>query len=140
MVNTSLTKTSSNLLLILILLVSHRTENSQSHKNNKETTTFNKLPSAYMISFGGKSAPIHITEYFSFSCPKFLQFIRRDFPVIQSNYIDTGKIHWIFHPDPADILTLQAMVCFERLEEPEKQCILENLSKEIRDRSMKKAV
>jgi len=138
MVNTSLTKTPSNLLLILILLVSHRAVIASS-KRNEELPSFDKLPFTYTISYGEKSAPIHITEYFSFSCPKCLEFIRKDFPAIQSAYIDTGKVYWTFHPDPADILTLQGMVCFELLKESEKQGLLEMLSKEIRGCRVKQA-
>ena len=102
-------------------------------------SSFEKLPSAYTVSYGDQSAPIHMTEYFSFSCPKCLEFIRRDFPTIQSKYIDTGKVYWTFHPDPADILTLQTMVCFELLDNLEKQSLIEKLAGEIRLRSIKKA-
>lgn len=102
-------------------------------------SSFEKLGSTYTVSYGDERAPIHITEYFSFSCPKCLEFIRRDFPTIQSKYIDTGKVYWTFHPDPADILTLQAMVCFERLDNLEKQSLIEKLAGEIRLRSIKKA-
>lgn len=102
-------------------------------------SSFEKLPSAYTVSYGDQSAPIHMTEYFSFSCPKCLEFIRRDFPTIQSKYIDTGKVYWTFHPDPADILTLQAMICFELLDNLEKQNLIEKLAGEIRLRPFKKA-
>lgn len=102
-------------------------------------SSFERLTSVYTISYGDQSAPIHMTEYFSLSCPKCLEFIRRDFPTIQSKYIDTGKVYWTFHPDPADILTLQAMVCFELLDNLEKQSLIKKLAEEIRVRSIKKA-
>ncbi|MCB1073364.1 MAG: thioredoxin domain-containing protein [Chlamydiia bacterium] len=102
-------------------------------------SSFEKLGSTYTVSYGDQSAPIHMTEYFSFSCPKCLEFIRRDFPTIQSKYIDTGKVFWTFHPDPADILTLQTMVCFELLDNLEKQSLIEKLAGGIRVRSFKKA-
>ena len=102
-------------------------------------SSFEKLGSTYTVSYGDQSAPIQMTEYFSFSCPKCLEFIRRDFPTIQSKYIDTGKVFWTFHPDPADILTLQTMVCFELLDNLEKQSLIEKLAGGIRVRSFKKA-
>lgn len=102
-------------------------------------SSFEKLPSTYTVSYGDQSAPIHMTEYFSFSCPKCLEFIRRDFPTIQSKYIDTGKVYWTFHPDPADLLTLQAMICFELLDNLEKQSLIEKLAGQIRVRPFKKA-
>jgi len=102
-------------------------------------SSFEKLPSDYTVSYGDQSAPIHMTEYFSFSCPKCLEFIRKNFPTIQSKYIDTGKVYWTFHPDPADILTLQLIVCFELLDNLEKQSLVKKLAGEIRVRSIKKA-
>lgn len=102
-------------------------------------SSFEKLASTYTVSYGDQSAPIHMTEYFSFSCPKCLEFVRRDFPTIQSKYIDKGKVYWTFHPDPADILTLQAMVCFELLDNLEKQSFLEMIAVESQVRSIKKA-
>ncbi|MCB1107465.1 MAG: thioredoxin domain-containing protein [Chlamydiia bacterium] len=102
-------------------------------------SSFEKLSSAYTVSYGDQRAPIHMTEYFSFSCPKCLEFIRMDFPAIQSKYIDTGKVFWTFHPDPADILTLQLIVCFERLDNQEKQSFIEKLAGEMRLRPFKKA-
>lgn len=100
--------------------------------------SFEKLPACYTVSYGDPGAPIKITEYFSFSCPKCLEFIRRDFELVKTQYIDTGKVYWTFHPDPADVLTLQAMVCFELLDNLERQSFLKMLADEIRIRSIKK--
>ena len=40
---------------------------------------------------------------------------QEDFESLKEKYINTGKVYWIFHPDPADRLTLQAMVCLDKL-------------------------
>ncbi|MCB1115016.1 MAG: thioredoxin domain-containing protein [Chlamydiia bacterium] len=82
--------------------------------------SFDKLDAKYTPSFGDKKAPVQITEYFSFSCEKCLSFINRDFAKIKTECIDTGHVFWTFHPDPADLLTLQLMVCLERLSPEEK--------------------
>ena len=76
---------------------------------------FEKLSSVYHVSFGNTDAPVYITEYFSLTCPKCLAFIKKDFPLIKQKYIDTNKVFWIFHPDPSDLLTLQFLVCLEKL-------------------------
>ena len=82
---------------------------------------FQKLKDELTISFGDPSAPIHVTDYFSFSCPVCLESIKKDFPYLKEKYIDTKKVYWIFHPDPVDITTLQALVCFSKLDSIEKQ-------------------
>ncbi len=90
-----------------------------------------KLPNKYQISYGDNSAPIKITEYFSFSCPKCLKSFQNDFKVIQEKYIKTHQVQWTFHLNPADLLTLQAMVCLDKLSQQEKviffEVIIENL-------------
>lgn len=90
--------------------------------------TFNKLSSVYTVAYGNPQAPVHIVEYVSLSCPKCVLFIQKAFPLIQEEYINTGKVHWTFHPDPADLVTLQAMICFEVLTPLEKQQMLLLLS------------
>ena len=87
---------------------------------------FDKLDMQYCIAYGNPKAKIHMTEYFSFSCHQCMQLIRKEFPSVKQQYVDTGEVYWIFHPDPADILTLQALVCFEELNSmQEKQLFLE---------------
>ena len=41
------------------------------------TETFQKLPLAYTISYGDPQAPIHVVEYFSFSCPQCLALLKK---------------------------------------------------------------
>ena len=98
------------------------------------TQSFHKLENKYTISFGDPKAPIQVTEFFSFTCPKCLEFIHKDFPSIHKTYIDTGKVYWIFHPDPADILTLQTLICLEKLSNAEKQQFAITLFREISPR------
>jgi hypothetical protein len=92
---------------------------------------FEKLPSAYQVSYGREEAPVHVVEYFSFICPKCLRQIREEFGAIRAQYIDSGKVHWVFHPDPADKLTLQAMICMEKLDEGQKRQFLEVMAKNL---------
>jgi hypothetical protein len=85
-----------------------------------KTFGFEKLDPKYTPSFGDPNAPVHMTEYFSLSCERCLRLINQDFPQIKAELIDTGKIYWTFHPDPADLLTLGLMVCLEKLNAEEK--------------------
>ena len=92
---------------------------------------FEKLAPKYTPSFGNPSAPIQIIEYFSLSCDKCLAFLNRDFATFKREAIDTGKVYWVFHPDPADLPTLYAICCFEKLLAEEKGPFLFTLAKKI---------
>ena len=86
---------------------------------------FEKLDSKYWIQYGNPEAESQAIEYFSFSCPQCLEFFQKDFPAIREEYIDSGALHWAFHPDPADLTTLQAMICMSRLKPEHKALFLE---------------
>lgn len=89
-----------------------------------------KIHEKYQISFGDPSAPIKITEYFSFSCPQCIRLFNKDFSHIKKQYIETGQIYWTFHPNPMDLTTIQAMVCLEKLAPRQKQIFLEAILSE----------
>jgi hypothetical protein len=82
-------------------------------------SAFEKLPEKYTISLGSLDAKHKVVEYFSLSCPLCLKLLKEDFPGIYTEHIAEKKIHWTFHPDPADLSTLQLMVCLEKL--PQKK-------------------
>jgi hypothetical protein len=97
---------------------------------------FEKLPSAYQISYGNPDAPVKAVEYFSFSCLKCLKQITEDFDGMKKKYIDTGKVYWTFHPDPADKLTLQALVCLRQLDDVQKRLFIEVVSRNMDGKSL----
>ena len=76
---------------------------------------FEKIPEKYTVSLGTPEAKHKIVEYFSLSCPLCLKLLKEEFPGIYTEYIKQKKVHWTFHPDPADLSTLQLMVCLEKL-------------------------
>ena len=57
---------------------------------------------------GSTSAPITVTEFFSFTCPHCAAFTRETFPEIKTNLIDTGKLRWVFWDYPLDQTALTA--------------------------------
>jgi hypothetical protein len=83
-----------------------------------------KLSSDYLIRFGDSESKVQIVQYFSFMCPHCLGLFRNDFQKIKSEYVECGKVCWIFHPVPMDLLTIQAMDCLEKLSEKEKRIFL----------------
>ncbi|MEM1036273.1 MAG: thioredoxin domain-containing protein [Pseudomonadota bacterium] len=49
---------------------------------------------------GSADAPIEVIEYASWTCPACLDFDQRVMPTIQSEYIDTGKVRFVFREYP----------------------------------------
>ena len=93
---------------------------------------FEKLDPKYQVGYGDPNSSIKVVEYFSLSCAKCFEFFQEDFQGIRRKYLDTGEISWSFHPDPADLLTLQAMVCLENLpNEVKKRLFLETVAKKV---------
>ncbi len=55
------------------------------------------------MALGPANAPVTITEYASMTCPHCAAFNEAVFPKIKSEYIDTGKIRYVFREFPLDI-------------------------------------
>ena len=55
------------------------------------------------MALGPKDAAVTITEYASMTCPHCAAFNEQVFPKIKSEYIDTGKIRYVFREFPLDI-------------------------------------
>lgn len=89
-----------------------------------------KLQDKYQISYGDPNAPIKIVEYFSFQCPHCLSLFRKDFKRIEKSLIDSKEVHWIFHPIPSDLVTVQGMVCLAKLNAGYKKIFLEAVLEE----------
>jgi hypothetical protein len=89
-----------------------------------QSFSLEKLNPDYLIMFGNPESKVQIVQYFSFMCPHCLELFREDFRKIQQEWLDNGKVSWIFHPVPMDLLTVQAMDCLEKLTEREKRIFL----------------
>src|SRR3954453_15615376 len=55
------------------------------------------------MALGPKDAALTITEYASMTCPHCAAFNEQVFPKIKSEYIDTGKVRYVFREFPLDI-------------------------------------
>ena len=55
------------------------------------------------IVIGSAKAPVTITEYASMTCPHCAAFDTAVFPKIKSEYIDTGKVRYVFREFPLDV-------------------------------------
>jgi protein-disulfide isomerase len=55
------------------------------------------------MALGPANASVTITEYASMTCPHCAAFDEQVFPKIKSEYIDTGKVRYVFREFPLDI-------------------------------------
>jgi protein-disulfide isomerase len=55
------------------------------------------------MALGPADATVTITEYASMTCPHCAAFNEQVFPKIKAEYIDTGKVRYIFREFPLDI-------------------------------------
>ena len=55
------------------------------------------------MALGPANAAVTITEFASMTCPHCAAFNEQVFPKIKSEYIDTGKVRYIFREFPLDI-------------------------------------
>ena len=55
------------------------------------------------MALGPADAAVTITEYASMTCPHCAEFTEKLFPKIKSEYIDSGKIRFVFREFPLDI-------------------------------------
>src|SRR3982750_2389021 len=55
------------------------------------------------MALGPANAPVTITEFASMTCPHCAAFNEAVFPKIKAEYIDTGKIRYVFREFPLDI-------------------------------------
>lgn len=55
------------------------------------------------MALGPANSPVTITEYASMTCPHCAAFAEKVFPKIKSEYIDTGKVRYVFREFPLDI-------------------------------------
>ncbi|MBW7905373.1 MAG: DsbA family protein [Phycisphaerae bacterium] len=57
---------------------------------------------------GSADAPLTVIEYGDFQCPVCRQFEEETFPAIKSEYIDAGKVRWVYRHYPLRTVHPQA--------------------------------
>jgi protein-disulfide isomerase len=97
----ALWKSASAVLLVLLVIVGGFYYQSASiaaptEQNSKELRALAAEPTAV----GDPNSPIRVIEFFDLSCPYCQRFTLNVFPKIRKNYIETGKVTWIFRDLP----------------------------------------
>lgn len=64
----------------------------------QDTTPATDTPVVQEFALGDPNAPIEIIEYASFTCPHCARFHSDVWPELKANFIDTGKVRFIFRP------------------------------------------
>jgi protein-disulfide isomerase len=60
------------------------------------------------MALGPNDASVTVIEYASMTCPHCANFAKEVFAKIKTDYIDTGKVHYIFREFPLDPVALAA--------------------------------
>lgn len=68
------------------------------------------------MTLGNKDAPVTVYEYASFTCPHCADFSADVFPNLKRDYIDTGKVFFVFRPfgfhnDPLGMAAAMISLC-----------------------------
>ena len=64
-------------------------------------------------TLGAQNAPITMVEFSDYQCPYCKRYVSTVFPTIKKDYIDTGKVKYVFHDFPIPSLHPQAVKAHE---------------------------
>jgi protein-disulfide isomerase len=67
------------------------------------------------MALGAADAPVRITEYAAATCPHCGRFGREVFPKLKAEYIDTGKVHYVFREFPLNIKDVACSMLARRI-------------------------
>lgn len=67
-------------------------------------------PAIGEMFLGKADAPVTVIEYASATCPHCAEFHEKTYPALKKDYIDTGKVKFIFREFPFDDLALAAFM------------------------------
>ena len=74
------------------------------------TAVLYKAPDIGDMVLGRDDAPVTIVEYASATCPHCATFHEEVWPTLKKEYVDTGKVRFIFREFPLDQLALAAFM------------------------------
>ena len=92
------------------------------------------------MALGPGRRPVTITEYASMTCPHCAAFNEQVFPKIKSEYIDTGKVRYMFREFPLDIKAAAGSMlarCIAKDDAPKYFAVIDMLFRQQNDWVMK---
>ena len=69
-----------------------------------------QLADSLEVVMGDENAPVTVIEYMSLTCPHCANFHIDTLPDVMKNYVDTGKVRFIFRDYPLDGTAYQAAI------------------------------
>jgi protein-disulfide isomerase len=83
---------------------------SQASAQDRDLSTLKEPPAIGERALGSPDAPVTIIEYASSTCPHCAAFHVETFPTLKKDYVDTGKVRFVFREFPFDDLALAAFM------------------------------
>jgi protein-disulfide isomerase len=113
------------LACVMLLTVSGAVKATEDvpHTDNTEITTPELLTQKLGgdIVYGKDDAPVVIVEYASLSCSHCKSFHDDVFKKIKTNYVETGKVKFVYRHFPLNLPALQAALLVECVADEKKQ-------------------
>ena len=83
-----------------------------------------------LLVIGSPDAPVTITEFSSLSCPHCASFHANTLPSIKSDYIDTGKVQFVFMDFPLNQQALHGTLLLKCVDAQQRYELMELLFKQ----------
>lgn len=83
---------------------------SKANAQSRDLATLSEPPGIGDRVLGQADAPVTIVEYASATCPHCARFHTDTFPALKEEFIDTGKVRFVFREFPFDDLALAAFM------------------------------
>jgi protein-disulfide isomerase len=95
---------------VVALMVAAFSSTAQAEMNEIGKKLLAAVPAHGEKAIGDPKAPVVMIEYASATCPHCAEFHNDIWPDIKKNYVETGKVYFIFRELPTDQLALAAFM------------------------------
>jgi protein-disulfide isomerase len=95
------------------------------------------------MALGPENASVTIVEYASMTCPHCAAFTNEVFPKLKAEYIDTGKVRFIFREFPLDLVAAAGSMlarCIAKQDAPKYFAVVDILFKQQAEWAVKNPV
>jgi protein-disulfide isomerase len=83
---------------------------SEATAQTRDLSSLNEPPAIGERTLGADDAPVTMIEYASATCPHCARYHADTFATIKEEYVDTGKVRYVFREFPFDDLALAAFM------------------------------
>jgi protein-disulfide isomerase len=83
---------------------------SEASAQDRDLASLDEAPEFGERTLGNDDAPVTIIEYASATCPHCARYHSDTFPALKEEYIDTGRVRYVFREFPFDDLALAAFM------------------------------